>query len=285
MGKRVNLADLAAEDFDDEPPPPHPRSQSDTQSVETAFPPGDDHALMHPPVGEVALNPLNERDLDADEDIAGLVLTIQSGTKLIQPIVVCTRAAFLTEYPDQADAIGAARWVVLIGNRRLVACRRAGESTIAALRNDDLAATMYLAMLIENGQHRQLAPLREAQAMRHAMDRDGLSSRQLASRIGCTHTYVIQRLALLKLIPEFRHVFEAGGIRVELARQLGQLTPAVQRAVFTQGPPYSLPGSARPVSARRTVKASTPVVAAQSLRERFSQEELAELIRLLTMPA
>lgn len=144
---------------------------------------------------------------------------------------------------------------------------------------------MYEVMLIENGQRRDLPPLYEAEAMEAVLARTGISQRELGRRIGKSHVYVAQRLALRKLIPELRAALERGELKIELARQFGELSESEQQEIVAAGRPYRAVARGNAVTTharRRNIRASTPAIAAQSIRERFTAEELAELIRLLT---
>jgi len=111
-----------------------------------------------------------------------------------------------------------------------------------------------------------------------------ISQRELARRIGKSHPYVAQRLALLKLIPELRSAFERGELTIERAREFGELPVAEQRAIVAAGKPYRRV-SGNGVTTRaavRSIRVSTPAAAADSIRKAFSADELAELIRLLS---
>lgn len=232
------------------------------------------------PVDEIATNPLNART-EADEDpdeLAQLAATIaQRG--VLQPIVVCATDGFLKQYPDQQSRLSGMSWVTLIGNRRLTATRLAGSETVRAIVDLSALASIDEVMLIENGQRRDLHPLREATAMARVLDGEDISVRQLAERIGFTHGYVSQRLTLLKLIPPLREALEAGTITVERARKLGAMSEEHQQAIADAGPPWKGRGYA--VTTRRTVRSGDPVSAARSIRQLYDGEELAELIRLL----
>lgn len=287
MGKELNLADLADEDFYTEKATTSaPTTATELPGVPAVAVPDGADDWMLVPESSIALNPLNKRYPGEDDEIEGLAETIKGRTKVIQPLVVCTAHAFLAEFPDQADAIGTAAWVVLIGNRRLQGIRRAGvDDLVRVIVNDELAEDMYLAMLIENGHHRGLPPLLEAEAMREAMTKRALGHRELARTIGKSHPYVIQRLALLKLIPALRAAFERGELKIELARQIGELPPDEQKQIVAAGKPYRLLGGnavTTRAARQRTIRASTPAIAAASIRQRFSVDELTELIRLLT---
>lgn len=301
MGKRVNLAELAREEVpDDYPPPtpvpaaepsPEPEATTRLRSVEPSGSepaPGPDTSML--PVAEIVSNPLNQRALGDDEDAEfyELVATIR-GHGVLQPIVVCSAAAFIQRYPDETAALGEASWVALIGNRRLRASTVAGLTHIPALVNDDRVASMYEVMLVENSHRKALGPLHEAEAMQRLLAEAGISQRALATRIGRTPMYVSQRMALLGLIPVLREALELGDLKVEQARQFGSLSVQEQEAIAAAGPPYrrrpvgTPPGNTEPVRrTRRSIAVSSPARAAASIREVFTETERAELIRLLS---
>lgn len=282
MARKINLATLAADDVSDS----EPRHVSGVAEL---------------PIDNVAPNPLNQRaegDEDADE-FQELVETIKRHG-VLQPLVVCSVAAFVERFPDEKDAVDDARWVALIGNRRLLAAREAnrqllgdgkvGLPQLPAVLNDERAGSMFEVMLIENSHRRDLAPLREAEAMRQVVDRDDVSQAELARRIGRTAAYVTQRLNLLKLIPALRTALEAGVLPVTRARELALEDIAVQEAAVMAGPPDWDPSRLNRVNAprkrsigrRSAIPVGDPAAAARSIREFYTGEELVELIRLLS---
>lgn len=234
------------------------------------------------PLDQVATNPLNARtegDEDPDE-LQHLADTI-AARGILQPIVVCSADAFLAQHPDQRDAVAGASWVTLIGNRRVAGSRLAGASTIRGVVDVDALGSIDEVMLVENGQRRDLHPLREADALGRLRDHSGLSLRDLAHRIGRTHPYVQQRLNLLKLIPALRAAVEDGTLTVKRARDLGTFPEDEQRAIAAAGPPWT----GNPVTTRaprRSLPADDPPAAARSIREVYSGDQLTELVRLLT---
>lgn len=271
MGRRRNLADLASDEF----------LETDAQRPAVAAV-ADTEVTRAVPTASVALNPLNKRPPGEDDDIAAMADTIRAHG-VIQPLVVCSAKTYLAEFPNQAGALeSGADWVVLIGNRRLRAARSASLDRVSIIVNDETVASMFEVILIENGVRRDLPPVLEAEAMAEALKKTSISQRELAKRIGRSHVYVAQRLALLGLIPALRTALEVGELKIELAREFGGLPVAEQEAIVAAGKPYRLHGGNAVTSRRRSIRASTPAVAAESLRERFSPDELAELIRLLT---
>jgi ParB family chromosome partitioning protein len=273
MGKRVNLAELATEATE------IPTTRS--PSVAT----GSEQPYRSVPVQSLTCNPLNKRSVAEDDDLEEVAETIRA-RGVIQPLVVCSSQAYLTQYPNQAETIGETHWVVLIGNRRLAAARRAGLDEVPVLVNDEGAASMYEVMLIENGHRRDLPPALEAEAMAAVLSQAQISRRELSRRIGKTHVYISQRLALLGLIPPLRDALEEGTLTIELARQFGELTSEEQQQIADRGKPYHRDKTGNAVSSRasqsRSIRITSPAAAAESIRQRFTRTELAELVRLLS---
>lgn len=266
---RVSLADFT---------PDVPREQ-------TLIRPGSDAGMRVLPVDQIATNPLNAR-AEADEDpdeLTRLADTI-AHRGVLQPIVVCAVASFVEQYPDQQAALGNASWVTLIGNRRVAATRLAGADTIHAVVDVSALGSIDEVMLVENGQRRDLHPLREAEAMGRLHGGEGVSVRDIAGRIGRTHPYVVQRLALLKLIPALRAALEDGSLTFKRARDLGSLSKTEQRAIAAAGPPWRGPGNrvTTPRSRTTSLRPGDTAAAARSIRGLYSADEIAELIRLLS---
>jgi ParB family chromosome partitioning protein len=276
MGKRVNLAELATDDIDAYTPTAAAARATEQQSPA--------QTTRSVPVSTVTTNPLNARPASGDDELTDMAETIRE-RGLIQPLVVVTANDYLAEFPGQHESIDGADWVALIGNRRLLAARIAGLDDIPIIPSDDHVGGMWELMLVENVQRRALPPLREAEAMQQMLQREDISQRELARRLGKSHTYIAQRLTLLNLIPELRDALESDELTVETARQLGELPQQQQATIAAAGPPYRLRSTGNAVASRRSIRVSSPSSAAESIRAAFSDQELAELIRLLTTDA
>jgi ParB family transcriptional regulator, chromosome partitioning protein len=184
------------------------------------------HAAAAPPrivaLTDLAHNPYNPRhELRDLQETADSLL--EKGQ--IQPITVVTRSAFLQAHPGQEAAIGSALYVVLDGNRRLGAARLAGIEDLRMDVNDPLAtsaADMLESALIANIHREDLTPLEEAETLAELM-KVYESQRQVARRIGKSHVWVSQRLALLELTPELQEDLGTGALTVEDGRRIGKL--------------------------------------------------------------
>jgi ParB family transcriptional regulator, chromosome partitioning protein len=281
MGKKVSFADVAGEVMD----------VADVGSM----PP---RSL---PVDQLAANPDNPRG-PKDKDLKELADTLREHG-LLQPVVVVSREVFLAHFPEHGDVLDDAGWVVINGNRRLAAARLAGLETLEVSVRDSLGdqdGRIDEAVMIENIHRQNLEPLREAEFLRRMVDRPGGSLRTVAKKIGKTHVYVQQRLSLLKLVPELKAALRAEKLGIREARELAMLDPDEQlpawhelQAPVTPPEMSDQPGG-NPVNTPRVAAAhtdqprtpritlSSPVDVAAVLRSHFSDDELAELVALLS---
>jgi ParB family chromosome partitioning protein len=135
--------------------------------------------------------------------------------------------------PLLVEPAGSGRYVVVAGERRLRAARKAGlrELPVIVRRFTDVEKTEIA--LIENLQREDLTPVEEARGYRTLMDRGGLTQEEVARRVGKERSTVANSLRLLKLAPEFLEALEEGGLTPGHARALlSVLNPADQQLLF-----------------------------------------------------
>ncbi|GAA2509458.1 hypothetical protein GCM10010406_52380 [Streptomyces thermolineatus] len=258
------------------------------------------------PLEDIAFNPDNPRDPEEfqAEDFGEMKASLEEVGQL-QPVLVASRKVYLTHFPHHADAVGAAKWVVLGGNRRLEAARQLGWSSLDIKVRDDLGAgegSLDEAVMIENIHRKNLAPLREAEFLQRMVERHG-SQGKVAKRIGKTQAYVSQRLALLRLAPELKEALESGELKVRQARELAGAGDAEQQlTAWKQAPepetdPVVVPAPADEATAHNRVMgegalsagpaAHNPVMTDRTAsvepprRERASSPSPAVLVRQL----
>lgn len=198
------------------------RRQMIASATGEASPPAPASPPRSVPLSDLAHNPFNPRtDLGDLQETADSLL--EKGQ--IQPITIITRKAFLDAHPDQEAALGSAAYIVLDGNRRLAAARLAGLDELRVDVNDALAASaadLLESALVANLHRADLTPLEEADTLAELVKVYG-SQRQVARRIGKSHVWVGQRLALLELRPELQQELKSGDLTVEDARKIGKL--------------------------------------------------------------
>ena len=190
---------------------------------------------------ELQPNPRNPRYDIEDPEVRELAETLRRVGQL-QPALVMPAERYVAIYPEEQARLGPQPWVVIVGNRRLAASRIAGRASLDVRVDSDLDTPDDVEdrILIENIQRKDLPPLLEAEQLQRRLSRQGETVRSVGSAVGKSHTYVQQRVDLLRMIPEFQEMFRRGEINIKTGRQLGIQTPEEQRAVLAFGPPFTV---------------------------------------------
>ena len=130
--------------------------------------------------------------------------------------------------PILVRPVGAGRYEIIAGERRLRAARLAGLDEVPVLVRevpDEAAAVMAL---IENMQREDLNPLEEAQGLQRLVDEFGLTHEQAAQAVGRSRSAASNLLRLLKLAPAVQQLLMAGDLEMGHARALLPLDAAQQ---------------------------------------------------------
>lgn len=232
----------------------------------------------------LAHNPHNPRSAYEGEALDELAASLLE-TGQLQPVTVVSRDVFLAHYPDSTDAVGSARWVVLTGNRRFAAARKAGVPELAITVADRLGGQdprLSEATLIENLHREALPPLLEARELQALVERHG-SQEAAAKRIAKSQGWVSQRLSLLKLTPELQAQVDSRNLSVREARGVAGAPPEQQATRLAELRGETISDEAPPIRSRRGRKPAPPDVdrIARDLRRRLSDSDLVRLVDLL----
>ncbi|GAB3212539.1 ParB/RepB/Spo0J family partition protein [Nocardia tengchongensis] len=169
---------------------------------------------------ELIANPRNPRDDLGDLSELESIVKIQ-----LQPALVVTRTAYLGLYPDDEPKLGAARWVVINGCRRLAAARRYGRPDLEFVVKDEVAASRVIllgAAITENVARQGFDVIEEARAIESMVAECG--SAEIAAReLDRSEGWVSQRRALLKLAPELQAALRRGDLAIRVARTLAKV--------------------------------------------------------------
>lgn len=141
-------------------------------------------------VSAILDNPYQPRSSIDEETIEGLARSIDSDIGLLQPILV------------RKDVSAAGRYILIAGQRRLLAIKKLGRSTIRASIREIDERSAALASLIENLQRESLAPLDQAKQYQLMMDDFQMKQSDLARLLGVHHSTIGPYLALLSM-PDF----------------------------------------------------------------------------------
>ena len=127
-----------------------------------------------------------------------------------------------------------ARWVIVAGERRSRAARRAGWAEVPCVTVDAplTRSDILVDQLVENCLREDLPPLEQAGAFKALMDANGWSARRLAEELHISHQTVIRALGLLKLPDDVREQVERGDLSPRAAAEIASLErPEDQRTI------------------------------------------------------
>ncbi len=175
------------------------------RGLEALIPAGGNRLeFSHIPVDAIVPNPRQPRTRFSDEAIVALAESIEA-VGVLQPIAV-------TKDGD--------RYVLISGERRWRAARRAGLETIpAVIRAVDDRGSLAEA-LIENVQREDLSPLEEAAGYQQLLEDYGMTHEELGQRIGKSRAAITNTLRLLQLPPLIQGMVERGELSAGHARAL-----------------------------------------------------------------
>ena len=156
-------------------------------------------------VDSVTPNPRQPRRTFDDDALDELAASIKE-VGLLQPVVV--------------RKLGAGRYELVMGERRLRASQRAGLDVIPAIVRETHDDDMLRDALMENLHRQQLDPLEEAAAYQQLLDDFGATHEQLAQKIGRSRPHISNTLRLLNLPPAVQRRVAAGVISAGHARAL-----------------------------------------------------------------
>jgi ParB family chromosome partitioning protein len=156
-------------------------------------------------------NPRQPREVFDEEALAELVTSIRE-VGVLQPVVVRELA------PN--------RYQLVMGERRLRACREAGLATVPAIIRETADDALLRDALLENLHRQQLNPLEEAAAYSQLLAEFGATHEQLAERLGRSRSQVSNTIRLLGLPPSVQRRVAAGVLSAGHARALLALDDA-----------------------------------------------------------
>ncbi|MFE2961963.1 ParB/RepB/Spo0J family partition protein [Nocardia tengchongensis] len=243
------------------------------------------------PLDELIANPRNPREDLGDLSELESIVKIQ-----LQPALVVTRTAYLGLYPDDEPRLGAARWVVINGCRRLAAARHYGRPDLEFVVKDEVAASRVIllsAAITENVARQGFDVIEEARAIESMVAECG--SAEIAAReLDRSEGWVSQRRALLKLAPELQAALRRGDLAVRVARTLAKvpLEAQVEKWLASRDKPAGdsvghKPKDRGPADPSQIAKAlkkfgAEPDTLAEAITDYLDTDQLRKLVDSLT---
>lgn len=160
-------------------------------------------------IEDIDRNPFQTRYVQHGEALEELAESIRANG-VVQPIVV-------------RPAAEEGRYILILGERRLHASKRAGNKTIPAMVrkvSEQQAAEMTI---IENLQREDLSPLEQAEAFRVLSEEFKLTQVQIGERVGLSRESVSNYMRLLRLPREVMQLLAEKKIKFAEAKELLKL--------------------------------------------------------------
>jgi ParB family transcriptional regulator, chromosome partitioning protein len=160
-------------------------------------------------ISDIDKNPFQTRYVDDDDSLEELAESIKANG-VVQPILV---------RPAEEDG----RFILILGERRLHASKKAGKTTIPAMvRRVSLQQAAEIT-IIENLQRENLSALEQAEAFRVLSNEFQLTQAQIGQRVGLSRESVANYMRLLKLPREVMQLLAEKRISFTQAKELLKL--------------------------------------------------------------
>ena len=182
-------------------------------------PSSDSGGLTQIPIDLIQRNPRQPREKFDIEELDNLAASIREHG-VIQPLVVS---------PGRSGI-----YVLIAGERRLQASRKAGLKTVPVVIRHATDQQLLELALIENVQRADLNPIEEAEAYQHLAKEFRMSHETIAERVGKSRVAVTNTLRLLDASAAVKQALVDGRITEGHARALLSLSAKAQEALLNQ---------------------------------------------------
>lgn len=139
--------------------------------------------ITHIPIEQIKPNPYQPRETFDEQSLEELSASIKEHG-VLQPLIV---------------RLSDGGYELVVGERRLRACRMAGLATVPVLIRDLTPSESAELSLIENLQRKDLTVLEEIIGYERLIKEFGLTQQELAKRVGKSQSTIANKLRLLKL--------------------------------------------------------------------------------------
>jgi ParB family chromosome partitioning protein len=170
------------------------------------------------PLADIVADPNQPRQAFDDERLDELVASIKE-KGILQPLVV----------RKNTDSPAGPRFIVVAGERRFRAAKKAGLTEVPVLVKDVASSEALELALIENLQREDLNPIEEAQAYQRLLESEEYTQDVLARRLGKNRSTIANALRLLKLEQSLQALVVEGKLSAGHARCLLAIEDENQR--------------------------------------------------------
>lgn len=160
-------------------------------------------------IADIDKNPFQTRYVEDDEKLEELADSIKA-SGVVQPIVV---------RPAEVEG----RYILILGERRLHASRKAGKDAIPAIVRRVTEQQSAEMTIIENLQREDLSALEQAEAFRLLSNQFQMTQQEIAERVGLSRVSVANYMRLLKLPRDAMQLLAEKKINFAKAKELLKL--------------------------------------------------------------
>ncbi len=171
-------------------------------------------------MSDIVVSNLNPRKTFDETYIQELAESIKENG-LIQAIVVRK----VGKKPD-------IKYELVCGECRYRACQLIGAETIKAEITDLEDKKAFEFMILENLQRRDIKPLEEAAAINRLYTEGGYKIKEISKMLGKSDSFVISRIQLTSIIPQFAKLMDAGTLCLIHLQDICKLSPENQQILF-----------------------------------------------------
>jgi len=161
------------------------------------------------PLDQIERNPFQTRTRFDEAQLTELTQSI-AASGVVQPIVV----------RPLSQQNGQVRFQLITGERRWLASRKAGKSTVPAIVRSASDEQTLEMTIVENLQRADLNPMEQARAYQRLSHDFKMTQEQMATRTGKERASVANFLRLLRLPESIQHKVESGDLSFGHARTL-----------------------------------------------------------------
>jgi ParB family chromosome partitioning protein len=198
---------LLAKDARNGAPTPGLNSQDETITIfaqaESRMPA---NLVVNLEIADIDKNPFQTRYVDDNDALEELADSIRANG-VVQPIMV---------RPGDEDG----RYILVLGERRLLASKKAGKTTIPALVRKVSLQQAAEMTIIENLQREDLSALEQAEAFRVLSNEFKMTQQQIGERVGLSRASVTNYMRLLKLPREVMQLLAEKKLSFAQAKEL-----------------------------------------------------------------
>lgn len=171
-------------------------------------------------LSEIATSALNPRKTFDETELKELAQSIEENG-LIQPVTV-----------RRISGEDGKKYEIVCGERRFRAVTLLGKETIQAVVKELDDKQAFACMVIENLQRTDIDPMEEAQALKYLYNKGAVSVKEIAKMLGKSQGFVINRIQLNNIIPEFVKFMRDGILNLVHLQVISNLRRDQQNALL-----------------------------------------------------